>query len=130
MLSLLPDRHRIVRRPLCCGRLAAVSVWLFWATLSLCQTPRHSVLCTGGDGVLDADFHTGVKVHVGAARNGELATRACAAKLVWEKQQLVVATGVSQLDVDAFGVDLGDGIPAAAFQIKKSDSDCCMEYEI
>lgn len=114
-------------------RLASASFvlfWLFCATLSVCQTQARSVLCTDGDGVLDAEFRTGVKVHVGAARNGELATRACTAKLVWEKQQLVVATGVSQLDVDAFGVDFGDGIPAAAFQIKKSDSECCMQYAI
>jgi len=56
--------------------------------------------------------------------------RACAAKLNWEKQELLVATGASQLDLDAFGVDMGDGVPLAAFQIKKSDSDCCMDYRI
>ena len=43
---------------------------------------------------------------------------------------LVVAESVSQIDLDAFGVDLGDGIPVAAFQIKKSESDCCMDYAI
>ncbi len=90
----------------------------------------RSVLCDGGDGTFDAEFSTGIKVRVGAARNGELATRACAAKLGWENQELVVATGVSQLDVDAFGVDFGDGVPVAAFQIKKSDTECCMEYRI
>jgi hypothetical protein len=88
------------------------------------------VVCDGGDGTFDAEFSTGIKVHVGAARSGELATRACAAKLGWENQELVVATGVSQLDVDGFGVDLGDGVPVAAFQIKKSDTECCMEYRI
>jgi hypothetical protein len=88
------------------------------------------VVCDGGEGTFDAEFSTGIKVHVGAARNGELATRACAAKLGWENQELVVATGVSQLDVDAFGADLGDGVPVAAFQIKKSDTECCMEYRI
>ena len=67
---------------------------------------------------------------MGAARNGELATRACAAKLSWEEQELVVATDVAQLDLDAFGVDLGDGVPVAAFQIKKSDAECCMMYEV
>ncbi len=69
-------------------------------------------------------------MHVGAARNGELALRACAAKLTWEKQELVIATGVAQLDLDAFGADLGDGVPVAAFQAKKSDDECCMEYEV
>jgi hypothetical protein len=111
----------------------ARSVFLFWffsVPLSICQTQPRSVLCTGGDGILDAEYRNGIELHVGAARNGELATRACAAKFSWEKQELVVATEASQLDVDAFGVDLGDGIPAAAFQIKKLDTDCCMEYKI
>lgn len=110
--------------------LSVLLFWFFWASLSLCQTQARSVLCTGGDGILDAEFRNGIKVHVGPARNGELATRACAAKLSWEKQELVVATGASQLDVDAFGVDLGDGVPVAAFQIKKLNTDCCMEYQI
>jgi hypothetical protein len=105
-------------------------LWLFWAASSTCQAQANSVLCRGGDGGFDAEFRTGIKVHVGAARNEELATRAGAARLSWEKQELVVATGVSQLDIDAFGVDLGDGIPVAAFQIRKSRTDCCMEYGI
>ena len=132
MLSLSLDRDRIVCRPPLCRRFAAVGVFLccvLWATLSTCQT-QGAILCNRGDGNFDAEFRTGVKVHVGAARNGELATRACAAKLSWEKQELVVATGVAQLDLDVFGVDLGDGVPAAAFQIKKSEADCCMEYKI
>jgi len=84
-------------------------------------------------GNFDAEFRTGVKVHVGAAKNRALetfATHACAAKLSWEKQELLVATGAAQLDLDAFGVDLGDGVPVAAFQIKKSETDCCMDYGI
>jgi hypothetical protein len=132
MLSLSLDRDRIVRRCWLCHRLAAVVVFLccvFWATLSVCQT-QGRILCNRGDGNVDAEFRAGIKVHVGAARNGELATRACAAKLSWEKQELVVATGVAQLDLDAFGVDLGDGAPVAAFQIKQSDAECCMVYEI
>jgi len=132
MSSLSPDRYRFVRHPLRRSRLAAASVFffLFGATLCICQTEGRSVLCNDGDGIFDAKFRTGVRVHVGAARNGELAARACAAKLGWENQELVVATGVSQLDVDAFGADLGDGVPVAAFQIKKSDNECCMEYAI
>jgi hypothetical protein len=129
MLSLSPDRDRIACRP-SHRRQATCLIFLLWATLSVCQNQGRSVLCNGGDGVLDVEFRPGFRLHVGAARNGQLATRACAAKLVWEKQELVVATGVAQLDVDAFGVDLGDGIPVAAFQIKKSDAECCMEYRI
>ncbi len=132
MLSLSLDRDRIVRHCWFCHRLAVVVIFfccLFWTTLSICQT-QSRILCNGGDGVFDTEFRTGIKVHVGAARNGELATRSCAAKLSWETQELVVATGVAQLDLDAFGVDLGDGVPVAAFQIKKSDAECCMVYEI
>src|SRR5260370_19259797 len=110
--------------------LSVFLLWFFWVPPGICQTPARGVLCTSGDGILDAEFRNGVKVHVGAARNGEFATRACAAKLSWEKQELVVATGASQLDVDAFGVDLGDGIPAAAFQIKKVDTEFCIDYLI
>jgi hypothetical protein len=132
MSSLPPDCERIVPRPPSPIQLVVASLFLFWATTCICQTQTliSGVLCRGGDGNFDAEFQTGVKVHVGAARNGELATRACAARLSWEKQELVVATDASQIDLDAFGVDLGDGVPVAAFQIKKLDTDCCMEYAI
>jgi hypothetical protein len=59
-----------------------------------------------------------------------LATRECAAKLSWEEHERFVATTASQVDLDAFGVDFGGGVPTAAFQIKKSDTDCCVEYRI
>ncbi len=132
MLSPSLDRDRISRRCWLCHRSAAVVTFLccvFWATLSVCQT-QGRILCNGGDGNFDAEFRTGIRVHVGAARHGEFATRTCAAKLSWEKRELVVATGVAHLDLDAFGVDLGDGGPVAAFQIKKSDAECCMEYKV
>jgi hypothetical protein len=91
------------------------------------------MLCHDGNGIFDAGFRNGVSVHVGAAKErgvAALATRSCAAKLSWDGQELLVATGASQLDIDAFGVDMGDGTPVAAFQIKKLDSDCCMDYQI
>ncbi len=50
--------------------------------------------------------------------------------LSWDKGELAVGTGAARLDLDAFGVDLGDGVPVAAFQIQKSDNDCCVEYQI
>jgi len=43
---------------------------------------------------------------------------------------VTIATGAAQLDIDALGVDLGLDVPVAAFQVKKMDSDCCMEYQI
>jgi len=88
------------------------------------------VLCSQGDGGFEAESHTGVTVQVRAARNGGLATRACEATLGWNKQSLIIATGASQLDVDAFDIDLGLDGPVAAFQVKELDSQCCMEYKV
>lgn len=67
-------------------------------------------------------------MHVGAANNGGLATRSCEATLSWGAQTVVVAPGTWEVDLDAFGVDLGMGAPVAAFQVKKSDSECCTTY--
>src|SRR5467141_3191916 len=104
--------------------------FLFFLTAHACRAQSHDVICDKGAGDFDAEFRTGVKVHVGAARNGELATRVCEAALSWNKQNLVIAPMASQLDVDAFGVDLGVGVPVVAFQVKKSNADCCMVYKI
>lgn len=130
MSSLSPVRDRIVPRLTPLRLVASSLLFLSWATLSIGQTQGREVLCRSGDGNFDAESRTGIKLHVGAVRNGELATRACAAKLSWGKQEVVVATGVAQLDLDAFGADLGNGVPVAAFQIRESDTDCCMEYRI
>jgi hypothetical protein len=115
-------------------RSAAVvaSIFLFLLLPAVCQPQARSILCRNGNGDFDVELRNGVKLRVGAAREGgagTLATRACAAKFTWEKQELV-ATSAAQLDLDAFGVDMGNGPPVAAFQIKKSDNDCCVEYRI
>jgi hypothetical protein len=128
-LALLPKIDRLGSR----RQVAAAFVLCLCLTPCLCQTPARSFLCREGNGVFDAEFLSGVRVHIGAARDGgtaTLATRACAAKVSSEKQELVVATGAGELDLDAFGVDLGDGVPVAAFQIKKSDAECCVDYAI
>jgi hypothetical protein len=114
-------------------RCAAASLALFLLsclTASVCHAQSHDVICRDGAGDFESEFHTGVKVHVGAARNGGLATRVCEATLSWNQQDLVVAAAASQLDVDAFGVDLGVGVPVVAFQVKKSTAECCMVYKI
>jgi hypothetical protein len=97
---------------------------------SLSPAQDHDVLCREGSGSFQAEFHTGVTVKVMAARTGELATRACEATLSWDKNTLMVAANAPQLDLDTFGVDLGLGVPIAAFQVKKSANDCCMKYQI
>jgi hypothetical protein len=104
--------------------------FLFCLTARVCHAQSHDVICNNGDGDFEAEFHTGVRVHVGAARNGELATRLCDAALHWDKGNLDIAAAAPQLDVDVFGVDLGLGVPVVAFQVKKSIAECCMEYKI
>jgi hypothetical protein len=132
-LRLLPVDHH----PITCltsrarGLAAALLFWMFiCTTVSLGQTQSRSILCVDGNGALDTEFRSAIRVQVGPARDGLLATRSCSAKLAWEKRELVVATGASQVDVDAFGVDFGDGTPTAAFQIKRFGADCCMDYQI
>src|SRR5258708_1602254 len=97
-----------------------------------CPAQNRDVLCTNGSGKFEAEFHTGVKLRMGAAKNAGrgLATRVCEATLNWNQQELAVATNAAELDVDVFGVDLGLGMPVVALQVKKSDAECCMAYEI
>lgn len=112
--------------------IALASLLICCVAASACQAQTRPVLCSRGDGNFEAEFRTGVGLRVEAARNGELATRVCEATLNWDGQQLVIAAGAAQLDVDAFGVnlDLGVGAPVAALQVKKSDAECCMAYRI
>jgi len=104
--------------------------FLFGLMPRACPAQNRDVICNNGDGVFEEEFRTGVRVRVAASRNGELATRLCDAAFHWDKGSLAIAAGASQLDVDAFGVDLGLGTPVVAFQVKKSAADCCMEYKI
>jgi hypothetical protein len=96
--------------------------------LSHAQEP--DVLCRDGNGAFQAESPAGVSVRVRAARSGALAIRACEATLGWDKNSLTVVSTAPELDLDAFGVDLGLGVPVAAFQVKKSEGDCCPEYLI
>jgi hypothetical protein len=106
--------------------------WL--AFLCLVSSPSRAeipdVLCNEGSGSFAATFHTGVKVRVEAAKKGGLARRLCEAAMSWDLHNEVVATDAFQLDVDAFGVDLGVGVPVVTLQVKKSSADCCMTYLI
>src|SRR5258708_1808647 len=110
---------------------AACSLFLISClTAGACHAQNHDVICRDGEGEFVSEFRTGVKAHVGAARNGQLAARVCEAELRWNAQNLVVAAAASEVDIDAFGVDLGVGARVVAFQVKKSKAECCMVYEI
>jgi hypothetical protein len=66
-----------------------------------------------------------------AARERGLSKRGvCTASLSSKQQELLVEADAAEIDLDAFGVDFGTGTPAAAFEIKKSEEDCCFEYRI
>ncbi len=95
-----------------------------------CVAQVHDVLCIDGNSSFEAAFRNGVRVSIGPQKDGELSTRACQGTLSWGKQKLVIASGISQLDLDVFGADLGSGEPVAAFTTAKSKDACCMTYQI
>jgi len=111
--------------------MAALGLFLL---SSLAPVVSHAqvrdVVCRDGAGDFQAEYPTGVRLRVGPARNGELSSRACDAVLSWGDQNLPVASAAADLDIDAFGVDIGLGMPVVAIQVKKSRSECCMEYRI
>src|SRR5258708_31356787 len=127
--SQTPDRMQSA--PIRFRRSATMALFLLSCmTASACHAQSRNVVCRGGVGYFEAEFPTGVKVHVGASRIGELEARVCEAALSWGDQNLAVSDAASDLDIDAFGVDLGFGVPIVAVQVKKSKAECCMEYRI
>ena len=103
---------------------------MFCAIAGACHAQSDAVVCRDGTGSFAAASLTGVSVQAGAARTEGLARRVCEGTLLWDKRKLVVATAVAQVDVDAFGIDIGLGPPVATFQIKRADADCCMAFQI
>ena len=88
------------------------------------------VVCRAGEGNFEAAFPTGVSVEVGAVRREGLARRVCEAALLWMKGKTIVASDDAEVDVDAFGIDLGLGAPVVTLQAKKTDAECCMTFQI
>jgi hypothetical protein len=107
-----------------------------WLLLSVCvlamvgSIEAQEVVCSGGFGSFKSTFATGVTVSVDARRNTEFAGRICEAKLNWDKKDLVVEPKAWQVDVDAMGIDLGLGAPVVAFQLRKSNVDRLVKYQI
>jgi hypothetical protein len=87
-------------------------------------------LCRDGTGTFEAKLPTGVAVTVGPEMNEAFAGRACRATLGSGQKKQVIVDHASQVDLDMFGVDLNDEGPVAAFQIKESEDECCMTYQI
>jgi hypothetical protein len=100
----------------------------FLPGLSLGQT--GDVVCSEGYGKFEEKFTTGVSVLVRPVKNGALSTRVCEARLSWDKQDLLVVSKASQVDIDVLGADLGFGTPVVAFQMKTTGVQSTMTYEI
>ena len=99
-----------------------------WSGRALAETP--SVVCSEGSGRFETLFGGTVNVQVGPSSAGELSSRSCSAIVAANRHRVEVATDSSIVDLDALGVDLGLGSLVAAFQVKKTPADCCMEYDI
>jgi hypothetical protein len=130
--SCRPRRTR-ARRAACRSRRVLPGAALFllsFLTAGACHAQNRDVICRDGTGEFETQAHNGVAVRVGAARNEGLAARICEAEITWEDQKLVVAPEAAQVDIDAFGVDMGLAAPVVALQVKKSKADCCMVYDI
>ncbi len=98
--------------------------------------PTRFLVCDHGDGSFTGALpkeasNPGITVSVGAAKqqNG-FAVRACEAKLVWGRHELLVRPEAAQADIDVMGADLGLGSLVVAFQIKTTDADPQIKYEI
>lgn len=103
---------------------------MFWVTAGTCHAQSGAVVCRAGMGNFEAISLTGVSIQVGAARREGLARRACDGTLLWDKSKALIAAAVAEMDVDAFGIDLGLGSPVATFQVKKAEAECCMTLQI
>jgi hypothetical protein len=111
-----------------CTQMLMFLLCCFLHSFSLGQT--RDVVCSDGYGKFEEKFTTGVGVLVGAVKNGALSTRVCEARLSWDKQDLMVVSKASQVDIDVLGVDLGFGTPVVAFQVKTTAVQLTMTYEI
>jgi hypothetical protein len=98
-------------------------------------SPTRLLVCNRGVGLFrgklpDGAVGRGITVSVGAATKNGFAVRACEAKLGWGRQELVVAPDAAQADIDVMGADMGLGPLVVAFQIKATDADPLVKYEI
>jgi hypothetical protein len=103
---------------------------LFWPMVVHPQSLAQDITCQDGSGEYSTRFSTGVSVIVGPMRKGSFAQRACAAKLVWNGQEISVASNAGQVGIDVLGADLGFGKPVVAFQIDDSGAGSNRTYQI
>ena len=95
-----------------------------------CRGQTYDVLCRNGFGSFYTTFSTGVLVSVGAVKKSGLALRLCQASLGWNEHTLQLESHAAQVDIDVLGADLGLRTPVIALQVKRSELDPLMKYEI
>lgn len=78
----------------------------------------------------DFSSRSGVTVTVRATKRAGFAVRGCQASLNWGHGETLIASEASQADIDVMGADLGFGVPVVAFQIKATEADPTIKYEI
>jgi hypothetical protein len=98
-------------------------------------SPTRFLVCDRGNGSFEGklpDFasHASVTVSVRATKRTGFAVRGCEAKLTWGGGETLIASEAAQADIDVMGADLGFGVPVVAFQIKVTDADPTIKYEI
>ena len=128
------EMQRRLVRSLMKSTLRFLSVLLsgipFWLIAVHSQGQAQDITCEDGSGEYSTRFSTGIGVIVGPLREHSFAERACAAKLVWNGQEISVASDAGQVGIDVLGADLGFGKPVVAFQIDKSGAGSNRTYQI
>jgi hypothetical protein len=122
------------------SRILPVSIAALCLTIaSLATTPAaiaqdhpedHPMVCSEGFGSFTARSESGITVAVQPVRKSGFATRQCSATLSWKTGSLPVAANAGEVDLDAFGVDLGLGPLVAAVAVRSKASDKLLEYQI
>lgn len=97
--------------------------------------PTQFIVCDKGRGSFEGklpDFSTpsGVTVTVRPTKRGGFATHGCEARLTWSHGETILGSDLAQADIDVMGADLGFGVPVVAFQIKATDADPTIQYQI
>lgn len=95
-----------------------------------CAAEDHPLVCSEGFGSFTARSTSGVTVTIEPVRKSGFATRSCSALLSWKGGSLPVAAAAGEVDLDAFGVDLGLGSLVAGIAVRQAANDKLMEYQI
>ena len=120
---MFPDLYR---------RISWAVLTVTWLTVAsrVSVAEEHQMVCSEGFGAFTAKSASGVTVAIDPVRKSGFATRLCSAALSWKGGSLPVAASVGEVDLDAFGVDLGLGSLVAAIAVRNVASDKLMEYQI